>query len=151
MLRASTGHNVMYVGWPYALTKYFTIMKRFWPRSIWSHHSTPQLIILEIAGIISSCPETKTAISLQLPPKRGDCFGMPRKIEIRNQGYTCGRLGSTVPFALPVSGVPSPFVLMVGSLVTSVECFVSVFERPSCFPLCVFLLPAGLEVEAWCH
>jgi hypothetical protein len=76
----------------------------------------------------------------------GDDFDMPRELEIENQGYTCGRLGLTVPFALPVSGVPSPFVLFSGSLAISVECFVSVFERPSCLPLCVFLPPAGFEV-----
>jgi hypothetical protein len=74
---------------------------------------------------------------------------VPRKLNIRNQGYTCGRLGSTDPFALPVSGVPSPFELLLGSLAISVECFVSVLDRPSCFPLWVFLPPAGLEVAAY--
>lgn len=31
----------------------------------------------------------------------------------------------------------------------SVECFVSVFESPSCLPLGVFRLLAGLEVVDW--
>ena len=66
-----------------------------------------------------------------------------------NQDYTCGREGLTVPFALAVSGVPSPFLLFSGSLVRSVECLVSVFDSPSCLPDCVFLEPAGLEEAGW--
>jgi len=65
-----------------------------------------------------------------------------------NQGYTCGRFGSTVPFSFAVSGPPSPFLLLFGSFVMSVECFVSVLERPSCLPLCEFLPPADLEAAA---
>jgi hypothetical protein len=105
-------------------------------------------VIVNNTGITSSYPQARTGVSRSSSPERGDAFDMPRKLKIKNQGYTCGRLGLTVPFAFPVSGVPSPFLLVVGSLVISVECFVSVFERPSCLPLCVFLPPAGFEVAA---
>lgn len=63
--------------------------------------------------------------------------------------YTCGRFGSTVPFDLEVSGVPSPFVLLSGLLVMSVECLVSVFVKPSCFPDCEFLSPGSLDAAAY--
>lgn len=65
-----------------------------------------------------------------------------------NPDYTCAREDLTVPFALAESGVPSPFVLFSGSLVRSVECLVSVFDKPSCLPDWVFWEPAGLEVAA---
>jgi len=103
-------------------------------------------IIAETTGITSSYPQAGTGVSRRFFPE--EVIDVPRKLNIKNQGYTCDRLGSTVPFALPVSGVPSPLVLFAGSLVISVECFVSVFERPSCLPLCVFLPPAGFEVAA---
>lgn len=55
---------------------------------------------------------------------------------LMNRGhYTCGRFGSTGPFDFAVSGTPSPLVLLLRSLVISVECFVSVLESPSCLPL----------------
>jgi len=50
-----------------------------------------------------------------------------------------------VPFALAVSGIPSPLLLCSGSLVMSVECFVSVLLKPSCFPDWVPGPTAGLE------
>jgi hypothetical protein len=62
----------------------------------------------------------------------------------KNSAYACGRLVSTVPFALAVSGVPSPFVLF-SSLLMSVECLVSALLSPSCFPDWEFAPPAGLE------
>lgn len=49
--------------------------------------------------------------------------------------YTWPRFGSTVPLSLAVSGPPSAFFDLVGSLVMSVECLVSVLVNPSCFPL----------------
>lgn len=61
--------------------------------------------------------------------------------------HTCGRLGSTVPLDLDVSGVPSPLVLFSGLLVMSVECLVSLFVRPSCLPDCV-VLSVGASLAA---
>ena len=53
-----------------------------------------------------------------------------------------------MPFDLEVSGVPSPFLLFSGSLPMSVECLVSVFDKPSCFPDCDPVIdPAGFEAE----
>ena len=62
--------------------------------------------------------------------------------------HTCGLDGSTVPLLLAVSGLPSPFLLFSGLLDMSVECFVSVFEIPSCFPDIIFLLPGGFDAVA---
>ena len=56
---------------------------------------------------------------------------------------TCGRPGSIVPFIFAVSGAPSPFLLLSGSLVISVECFVSEFDSPSCLPDCEVVIPPG--------
>lgn len=62
--------------------------------------------------------------------------------------YLAGRLTSTVPFNLAVSGAPSPFVLFSGLPAMSVECLVSVFERPSCLPLWVDASPDFLDAAA---
>ena len=57
-----------------------------------------------------------------------------------------GRVGSTVPFDFAVSGAPSPFLLLSGSFAMSVECFVSVFDSPSCLPDCVDMSPGVFAV-----
>lgn len=72
-----------------------------------------------------------------------------RPIVLGQGCQTCGRLGSTVPLTLAVSGAPSPFLLVLGSLVLSSECLVSVLDKPSCFPDCVFFPPADFEAAAW--
>jgi len=54
-----------------------------------------------------------------------------------------------VPFDFAVSGIPSPLVLFSGLFVISVECLVSVFDRPSCLPDCVVLSPAGFDEAAY--
>ena len=64
--------------------------------------------------------------------------------------HTCGRPGSTVPLLFDVSGVPSPFLLLSGSLAMSVECFVSVLEMPSCFPEMVVIGSPGVLADAAC-
>ena len=53
-----------------------------------------------------------------------------------------------MPLDLDVSGVPSPFLLLFGSLAMSVECLVSVLERPSCLEDCDPAPPVGLEAAA---
>jgi hypothetical protein len=71
-------------------------------------------------------------------------------LPLHQMGHTVGRLGSTVPLSLAVSGDPSPFLLLSGLLVRSVECLVSVLLNPSCLPVCVFLLSlAGLEAAGY--
>lgn len=54
-----------------------------------------------------------------------------------------------MPFDFAVSGMPSPFLLVSGSFVMSVECLVSAFDNPSCFPDWVFMLPAGLDAAGY--
>ena len=71
--------------------------------------------------------------------------------EVNNHSFhTCGRPGSTVPLLFDVSGVPSPFLLLSGSLAMSVECFVSVLEIPSCFPEIVVVGSPGVLADAAC-
>ena len=70
---------------------------------------------------------------------------------VRNHSfYTWGRDGSTVPLLFDVSGVPSPFLLLLGSLAISVECFVSVLEMPSCFPDIELVGSPGVLADAAC-
>ena len=64
--------------------------------------------------------------------------------------YTCGLPGSTVPLLFDVSGVPSPFLLLSGSFAISVECLVSVFEKPSCLPDIVVVESPGVLAAAAC-
>ena len=63
----------------------------------------------------------------------------------QEENFTWGLKGSTGPFVLDVSGVPSPFLLFSGLLVRSMECLVSVLLKPSCLPDIWFWLKAGLE------
>jgi len=51
-----------------------------------------------------------------------------------------------VPLDFAVSGTPSPFLLLSGSLTRSVECLVSVFDKPSCLPEIVVISPGGFAV-----
>lgn len=54
-----------------------------------------------------------------------------------------------MPFILAVSGAPSPLVLFSGLSAILVECLVSVFESPSCFPDVVVLSPGVLDEAAY--
>jgi len=62
--------------------------------------------------------------------------------------HFAGRSTSTVPFILAVSGAPSAFELFSEFPAISVECLVSVFDRLSCLPLCVFASPDCFEAAA---
>jgi hypothetical protein len=89
---------------------------------------------------------TRNLLKENTAMKRSTVYSVFENWAPMNQDYTCGREVLTVPFALAESGVPSPFLLVTGSFIRSVECLVSVFDKPSCLPDCVFLEPAGLEV-----
>lgn len=64
---------------------------------------------------------------------------------------TPGLPASTVPCSFAVSGPPPGFLLFSGSFAMSVECFVSVFDSPDCFPDCCPKPPDGFDGEACKH
>lgn len=119
------------------------IVSKSWPWScIFKNQILPQAgIIVSMAHIL----QMKDCISRELRALRTHSLSKTFDWKI---DYTWGRFGSTVPLTLAVSGEPSPFLLLLGSFVMSVECFVSVFESPSCLPDWVFLPWGSLEAAA---
>lgn len=125
----------------------------------WSRIETKSSFAIDIIHLEEKkCPRTlcplydqnmvaycQSALTFCVSPNPSDQNNVPQK------AHRAGRLGSTVPFNLAVSGTPSPFLLLSGSFEMSTECLVSVFESPSCLPDCVVRSPVSLEDAPYVH